>query len=526
MTPFEPQPRGEVLSPPPTAVPPHEVRWSLVTEVAGDLTAGREVDVALSRVAALILSRLGARGARIWVREPHGTLFWSIAAPPDHGRREVASLADLPAPPEGVLRHDLRYGGERLGLLEVNFPTVPPGMSSVLQVVADVVSPFVAGQELSADLASEVAVRTREVEEQRLVTSLIIDSLPVGLYVVDRDYRIQIWNRKRETGTQGLRRDEVVGRPVFEVLTRQPAAQLKAEFDEVFATGEIRQVEMEVAGKEPRFFRISKIPMCLGGDQVTHVITIGEDVTEWHDIQHRIMQSEKLAAVGQLAAGVMHEINNPLATIGACVAAIQGRLGEIAGPARESLSEYADIIDKEVERCTGIVDGLLDFSRPKGKAKKPSDVAVLLEDTLFLLKHHTRFKKLAVQRQFTPGLTVDANAEQLIQVFMALMLNALDAMEQTGVRGTLTVRTRRHPLRASEAVIEFQDTGVGIPRSELPKIFEPFYTTKPHGRGTGLGLSICYGIVEDHRGRLDAESQLGLGSTFRITLPLVETPPR
>lgn len=525
MTSFEPQPGGEVLSPTGGRAPLSDPGWAVVAEVAGDLTVGREVDVALSRVAALVLARLGARAVRIWVREPHGTLFWSIAAPPDHGRREVASLADLPEPPEGVLRNDLRYGGERLGLMEANFASVSPGVVSVLRVLADIVSPFVAGQELSADLASEVAVRTREVEEQRLVTSLIIDSLPVGMYVVDRDYRIQIWNRKRETGTQGLRRDDVVGRTVFEVLTRQPAAQLQAEFDEVFRTGEIRQVEMEVSGKEPRYFRISKIPMCLGGTAVTHVITIGEDVTEWHDIQHRIMQSEKLAAVGQLAAGVMHEINNPLATIGACVAAIQGRLGEIAGPARESLSEYADIIDKEVERCTGIVDGLLDFSRPKGKAKQPADVNVLVEDTLFLLKHHTRFKKLAVQRELTPDLTVEANAEQLIQVFMALMLNALDAMEQTGVRGTLTVRTRPHRIRSGEVVIEFQDTGIGIPRSDIPKIFEPFYTTKQYGRGTGLGLSICYGIVEDHRGRLDAESQLGLGSVFRITLPRCAKPP-
>ena len=145
--------------------------------------------------------------------------------------------------------------------------------------------------------------------------------------MVDRDYRIQIWNRKRETGTQGLRRGEVVGRPVFDVLTRQSREQLRAEFDRVFATGEIQQSELEVAhGDEVRHFRLSKIPMRLDGDAITHVITIGEDVTEWHAVQGQILQAEKLAAIGQLAAGVMHEINNPLATIGACVAAIQGRL--------------------------------------------------------------------------------------------------------------------------------------------------------------------------------------------------------
>jgi two-component system, NtrC family, sensor kinase len=106
--------------------------------------------------------------------------------------------------------------------------------------------------------------------------------------------------------------------------------------------------------------------------------------------------------------------------------------------------------------------------------------------------------------------------EQLIQVLMALMLNALDAMEHGG---QLVVRTGRSPTRADEIVVELEDSGVGIPRAEQTKIFEPFYTTKPPGRGTGLGLSICYGIVADHRGRIEVDSAPGLGATFRVYLP-------
>jgi signal transduction histidine kinase len=215
----------------------------------------------------------------------------------------------------------------------------------------------------------------------------------------------------------------------------------------------------------------------------------------------------------------MHEINNPLATIGVCAAAIEGRLREVAEPVGTSLREYTEIIDKEVQRCTGIVDGLLEFSRPKGGAKERAEVAELIDETLFLLKHHRRFKKVLVRREYTSGLSVVANAEQLIQVFMALMLNAADAMEQSEMRGTLTVRTGFNFLRHDEVRIEFEDTGVGIPQGDLPKIFEPFYSTKAHGQGTGLGLSICYGIIEDHRGRLDVESQVGRGSTFRVILP-------
>jgi signal transduction histidine kinase len=122
----------------------------------------------------------------------------------------------------------------------------------------------------------------------------------------------------------------------------------------------------------------------------------------------------------------------------------------------------------------------------------------------------------------TAGLPpVAANGEQLIQVFMALMLNAVDAMD---ARGTLTVTTGMNQARGDEVVIALSDTGKGIPRQDIQKIFEPFYTTKPQGRGTGLGLSICYSIVSDHRGRIEVDSELGRGSTFRVILPTGEDP--
>jgi two-component system, NtrC family, sensor kinase len=248
------------------------------------------------------------------------------------------------------------------------------------------------------------------------------------------------------------------------------------------------------------------------------VITIGEDVTDSRRIQGQIMQSEKLAAIGQLAAGVMHEINNPLATISACVAAITGRLDEASGAERPAVEEYLELIDKEVDRCTRIVDGLLDFSRPKGKAKGPVLLNALIDETLFLMKHHQRFKRLTVARELDFTLPATrGNAEQLIQVMMALMLNAVDAMDD---RGRLTVRTGRSPSRTGEVVVEIEDNGAGISRADQSRIFEPFYTTKPPGRGTGLGLSICYGIVEDHQGHIEVESQPGRGTTFRVFLPV------
>src|SRR5436190_2381638 len=387
-------------------------------------------------------------------------------------------------------------------------------------VVAQMLAPVLAATALSQDLASEVALRTREAEAQRNFAAGIIDSLPVGLYVIDRGYRIRAWNRKREAGTQGVSREDALGREVFEVLDRQPRELLKLEFDRVFATGEIQTVEMDSqATGEARHYRITKIPMRLDGEDISHVITIGEDVTAWRQAQQRLGQSEKLAAVGQLAAGVMHEINNPLATILACSEALSLRFAELPEQDRQSTEEYLRIIDTEVQRCRRIVEGLLDFSRPKQSGHKaPSDINAIIEQTLFLLKHHERFKWLTVERQLEKDLPqFQADAERLVPCFMASMLNAMDAMNS---RGVLTVRTRLNPNRRDEILAEFIDTGSGIRQEALAKVFEPFFTTKPQGRGTGLGLSVAYGIVEEHRGRIEVESQMGVGTNFKVFLPV------
>ena len=496
---------------------------ALVGRIARLLNTGLAAEETLGTVAEVLRAGLGAQAVQLWLRKPNATTLRAIAAPvPAAGRRTSRSFAVLPDVAPETLRLPLLHEGERLGVLEVT--PADAGDGALLPIVADILAPFLASIELSEDLAYEVALRSREIEEQRRFITLVIDCLPVGLYVVDREYRIQIWNRKREMGTQGLRRDEVVGRPVFDVLTRQNAEQLREEFDDVFRTGQGRQMELEVAvGGETKYYRISKIPMRQDGETITHVITIGEDVTEAHVAGQRILQSEKLAAIGQLAAGIMHEINNPLATIGACVAALENRVeDDLPAPQRAGMQEYLEIIDKEVQRCEGIVDGLLDFSRPKGKAKGPVNVSAIVEDTLFLIKHHERFKRIEMTRDLCETLPmVHANAEQLIQVFMAIMLNALDAMEHGG---SLTVRTLPGTVHADEVEIHIADTGVGIPRTEVAKIFEPFFTTKPPGRGTGLGLSVCYGIVAEHGGRIEVESQPGRGSTFRVFLPIARRP--
>src|SRR6266516_3773406 len=437
----------------------------VLAEVAKVLAAGRPAEEGLAGVVSVLRRGLALRRCRLWLRSPAGSSFIRIASPDDEtqltGFTSSGSASVTVGPhnetfPGGtLLRLPLIHEQETLGGFEM---IIPQGRyermaHDVLVVVAQMLAPVLAATELSQDLATEVALRTRELESQHNFAARIIDSLPVGLYVIDRDYRIRAWNRKREAGTQGVSREDALGREVFEVLDRQPRELLKQEFDRVFDTGEIQQVEMDSqATGDTRHYRITKIPMRLDDEDISHVITIGEDVTAWRQAQQRLSQSEKLAAIGQLAAGVMHEINNPLATILACSEALALRFGE--------QDEYLKIIDTEVQRCRRIVDGLLDFSRPKSGHKAASEINAIIEQTLFLLKHHGRFRWLTIERQLQKDLPqFQADAERLVQCFMALMLNAMDAMNS---RGVLTVRTRRNPQRSDEILVEFVDTGTGI----------------------------------------------------------------
>jgi two-component system NtrC family sensor kinase len=476
-------------------------------------------------VLAAVASELDGSQATLWLRGLDGLRrAWVVAndttvpaAVEEHLRTGIGPVAD------GFVVARLVAGRQELGALSARpGRSLSSGDQLFVAAVADLLAPALRDAEYAHRLESQVAARTREIDEQRRFTEKIIDSLPVGLYVIDRAYRIQAWNRKRETGLQGVSREQAIGRTIFEILHRQPADVLRSEFEDVFETGQMQQFPIEsTAFGESRTYRITKIPMHLDDKNVSHIITIGEDITEWRQAEERFAQTEKLAAIGTLAAGVMHEINNPLATIGACAETLQLGLDEHTMDPVADVAEFKDslaLIQHEVYRCKGIIDGLLDFSRPKSTNKVLVDLNFVIEKTLKLVKHHPRFRRVVIDVEPTKPLgLVLANEEQMVQVFMALLLNALDAIEDKGV---ITIRTRMgEDEKAQMTIAEVIDRGHGIRSADRTKIFEPFYTTKPPSRGTGLGLSICYAIVTEHAGRIEVDSVVGEGSVFRIFLP-------
>ena len=358
-------------------------------------------------------------------------------------------------------------------------------------------------------------------EEHRRFTEAVLDALPVSIYVIDRDYRIVTWNRHREIGIQGIPRDSAVGRNVFEVLAKYPQGRLREEFERAFRTGKIERIEQRTTGGDgaTKYWMVSKIPMRdKESGEITHVITVGEDVTLRVEAIHAVGKAEKLAAVGRLAAGVVHEINNPLATISACAESLEARVEEGAFGASEDvadLQEYLGLIRSEAFRCKSITNNLLDFSRMRAGNRFPIDVSPILKSSARLVAHQKRGENIEIKLEIEENLPqIDADEGQIQQAIIALATNAIDAMPNGG---TLTFRALSEPNRV---VIEVRDTGVGIAPEDVSKIFEPFFTTKEVGKGTGLGLAVCYGIITEHNGRLSVRSNLNVGTTFSIFLPI------
>ncbi|HEV3253874.1 MAG TPA: ATP-binding protein [Candidatus Acidoferrales bacterium] len=227
--------------------------------------------------------------------------------------------------------------------------------------------------------------------------------------------------------------------------------------------------------------------------------------------QEQLLQSEKMAAVGQLISGVTHELNNPLTAILG-----YSQLLESEGHVDARGAEYAEKLRKQAQRAHRIVQNLLSFARQHKPERLPVQINEILEDTFFLREYDFKLNNIRIHRELDPDLPVTAaDAHQLQQVFLNILNNAFDAVLEHGGDGDIWVRTR---AAGGFVAVEFTDSGPGV-RDPL-RVFDPFYTTKPVGRGTGLGLSICYGIVKEHGGEIQVRNAVPRGASFTVTLPL------
>jgi PAS domain S-box-containing protein len=338
----------------------------------------------------------------------------------------------------------------------------------------------------------------------------IIQSMDSGILVLDLEGRVVRWNRAMEA-LYGMRRADVLGRPLDDVL---PAAFLEAlrgslvlGRDEEAAS--IYKLNLPTPDGRSLRVNVSVVPFQVGAGEREGTILIMDDVTVRMRLEEQLQHSEKMASVGLLAAGVAHEVNTPLTGISSYTQMLRDRI-EKTDPRAELLEK----IEKQAFRAAKIINNLLNFSRASGSELEPLDVNKVVADVLSLVEHQLEASKIKVRREMAGRLPrVRGNENRLQQVFFNLILNARDAMPSGG---WLTLATRAED---DAVTIEVRDTGTGIRREDIKRIYDPFFTTKGIGRGTGLGLAVSYGILQEHGGTIYVDSAPGQGTTFRVSLP-------
>jgi signal transduction histidine kinase len=247
--------------------------------------------------------------------------------------------------------------------------------------------------------------------------------------------------------------------------------------------------------------------------QPAGAVLLIEDVTGRLELERAARQADKLAALGTLAAGLAHELNNPSGIISSRIELMLLEAERQALPA--ATREDLVVLRRHAQRVARIVQGLLSFARQSGQSRGPVDLNQIVDDTLLLVEKQAAREGVVLARRLRPGLPpIQGDPTALEQVLMNLILNARDAVNGHGEILVETELVTGHPARLRLLV---RDTGPGIPAEILPRIFDPFFTTKPGG--TGLGLSISYGIVREHGGTLDVHSEPGRGTTFVLSFP-------
>ena len=362
-------------------------------------------------------------------------------------------------------------------------------------------------QSYREELELKVRERTREIEETKQYLENLLENANDVIYTLDTDQQFTYVNSK--VNVWGYRKEDLIGRPYLSLLSRRHRGRrLKSTLD--IGAKQVYEVEVVTSMGEVRTAMISVSPLQGVEGEILGVLGIARDMTETKKLEQQIRNSEKLASVGKLAAGVAHEVNNPLGGILNCLYNL--RKGGLS-PMRQE--EYWASMEHGVRRVQKIVRQLLDFSQQHEPDFSPTQINQIIDQVLVLTTHlfaPNRIRLETVLGHGLPSLMIDRH--MIEQVLMNLILNAVQAMKNGGV---LTIRTS-----VAEGIcrVEVRDSGAGISPSVLPHVFDPFFTTKSEGEGTGLGLSVNLGIVERHGGKILVESEVGIGTTFTLCLPV------
>jgi len=404
--------------------------------------------------------------------------------------------------------------GRMVGLLSLSRPATQPFGDDdvrILTIISDQAATALANVQLFNDLAA-ANVRLQESERQARQTSLYLENLLEAandvIFTLDDQGRITYVNQKVEAWGYG--KDVLIGRAIQTLMPERDSETEVAGWL-VSRKQPVLEVEMHTASGERRdvLLSVSRIEAAGGLDPARSTyLVMARDITQRTQLERQLFHSEKLASIGILAAGVAHEVGNPLSAISGYTQILQG------GASADEAREYLEAIEEQTARIKRIIEDLLNYSRPGTGHRSDIDLTEAIPSIMSMLGAQRAFKDLNIQYDFnekTPQVHMDR--DHLAQIIVNIALNAAQAMTGGG-RLKISLAEDNDRVR-----ITLADTGPGIPDKVRDRIFDPFFTTKPVGQGTGLGLAVCYRIVESYDGCIELDSQSGRGATFTIRLP-------
>jgi PAS domain S-box-containing protein len=320
---------------------------------------------------------------------------------------------------------------------------------------------------------------------------------------IAKDYVIKSIN-KAVSKRLGKPPEEIIGKKCYEVFHGMSSPWTKCPHHETVETKKayVEEVEDHYLGGT---FITSSSPIFGTTGEFIGTVNVVSDITELRNLRERLIMTERMAALGEVAARVAHEIRNPLVSVGGFARRLEKKLDG-------NLKEYADIIAREVERLEGILNEILGFVKDTRIAKETVNSNRLIEEVISLVRSDLDERNIVLVREFGEPAEMYIDPNRIKEALLNIVKNAVQA---TGSNGTIFVKTY---VKDNAAVFEIKDTGIGIAEEDLPFIFDPFFTTKTGG--TGLGLTITHGIIEEHKGSIELESKPGEGSTFKVFIPL------
>jgi two-component system, NtrC family, sensor kinase len=353
-----------------------------------------------------------------------------------------------------------------------------------------------------------------ELVNARSILSAMLGNLPGYMYVIGREYELVVQSASMGRRAR-LEGNALPGKVCYQALYQRSEPCLGCMVADTFKSGrETLRTAGRATGKTSEAdstWEIRSFPIFDGSSHVIQAILFEQDITERRELEAVVAQTGKLAALGQLAAGVAHEINNPLTAIIANAQILQREL-----PPGDERLESVELISMAGARAAQVVRNLLDFARKEQAQRVLTNINDTLRSSLALVQHELLSHSITLQ--FEPEVQLPlilAAPDSLQGVWLNLLLNSVESIDKAP--GVIRLASRRV---GDEVHVTISDNGRGIPAERLERIFEPFYTTKAPGRGTGLGLSVCNRIVEQHNGRISVESQLGKGTVFVVALPI------